>query len=147
MLMYSLFEMTAFAFSICSLICVSTLFAAPASSNNALATAAIASQAWLDLVDNGRYDQSWDKASKLMKIAMPKEEWVEFLNLTRKPLGKHISRQVLDQRTAKNPHGLPQGDYMVMYYKTSFPNKPDVHELVTLFLEEGEWRVLTYQVN
>jgi hypothetical protein len=115
--------------------------------NPQLQASAIAAQNWLGLVDKESYGQSWDQASALMKLTIKKGEWETFLNKMRKPLGSVLNRQVLDQRTAKNPHGLPQGDYMVLFYKTDFSRKSSAYELVTLFLEDGEWRVMTYQVD
>lgn len=112
-----------------------------------LESSAIASKTWLEIVDRSQYSESWDKSSGLMKLTIPKDEWIELMNTTRKPLGGVSSRQVLDQRVAKNPHGLPPGDYMVMYYKTAFSTKPDAKELVTLYSEDGDWRVLTYQID
>lgn len=140
----------AFAASIALFIPLS-LFAAAKDSGesgpNPLQASAIASQSWLNLLDKGNYAGSWDQASSIMKHTIPKEEWQHILEKVRKPLGHMNSRQVLDQRTAKNPQGLPPGDYMVMFYKTSFEKKAMAYELVTLYLEDGEWRVLTYQVD
>lgn len=115
--------------------------------NGSLQASALASLNWLNLIDKGRYGDSWEQASALMKLTIHKDEWEKLMEKTRKSLGSVISRQVLDQRTAKNPHGLPQGAYMVMFYKTEFSHKSSAYELVTLFLEDGEWRVITYQVD
>ncbi len=124
---------------------------APSPSNTpakgSLESSAIAAKAWLEVVDRSQYAESWDKASGLMRMTIPKDEWVKLMTSTRRPLGGVSSRQVLDQRVAKNPHGLPPGDYMVMYYKTAFSTKPDAKELVTLYSEDGDWRVLTYQID
>lgn len=112
-----------------------------------LQAAAIASQTWLELVDKDHYDRSWDEISSVTKAKIPKAEWTKILNKTRKPLGLVKSRDMVDQRTAVNPKNLPAGDYMVMVYKTTFKNKPAAYELVTLYLQGGQWRVLTYQVD
>jgi len=81
-------------------------------------------------------------------MTIGKEEWIELEQATRKPLGKVISRDVVDERIAKNPKGLPVGNYMVLFYNTSFTNRKDAHELVTLMQEsDGKWRVLTYHVD
>lgn len=109
--------------------------------------AAKASKDWLTLLDNGRYGDSWEKASSLLKKTMPKNGWEQVLEKTRKPLGSVGSREAIDQRVAKNPHGLPPGSYMVLFYKTKFAQKAMAYELVTLFNEDGHWRVVTYQVN
>lgn len=112
-----------------------------------LQASAIAAKNWLGVVDNGRYDESWNEASALMKLTVSKDEWVRIMNKTRQPLGSVRSRDVVDQRTAFNPKGLPAGSYMVMVYKTSFANKASAYELVTLFQDSGQWRVLTYQID
>ncbi len=106
-----------------------------------------ASDAWLEFVDQDRYGESWDKASDLFKLTIPKGDWVALLNKVRRPLGNKTSREMVDIRTAKDPQGLPAGDYMVILYNSSFSSKPSAHELVTLRLEGGEWKVLTYQVK
>lgn len=120
---------------------------AGASDNPQLQAAAIAAQSWLKLVDAGNYGDSWDQSSTLMKLTVRKEEWITMMNQIRKPFGSVRNRQVMDERTAKNPHGLPKGDYMVMFYKTDFSGKSGAYELVTLFFEDGQWSVLTYQVD
>ncbi len=109
--------------------------------------AASASTTWLEFLDKGKYAESWDHSSVIMQTTVGKDEWVKLMTSSRKPLGSLKSRQVLDQRTSKNPHGLPAGDYMVMYYKTAFAHRPEAKELVTLHLENGKWSVLTYQVE
>lgn len=113
-----------------------------------LKDSAAVSLAWLESIDNGQYDQSWDAGSPLFKQTISKSEWVMFLQSIRKPMGTLISRKVVDERTAKNPPGLPNGDYMVMVYKTSFTNNKDSDEVVTLMKgSDGQWRILTYQVK
>lgn len=112
-----------------------------------LMAAALASENWLKLIDDHKYGESWDASSRIMQGTIKRAEWVQAMDSLRKPFGKVTSRTVLDQRTAKDPKGLPQGDYMVMFYSTNFANKQSAHELVTLFKEGGTWKVLTYQVN
>jgi hypothetical protein len=119
----------------------------PTVTNAQLEASAIATQAWLDKIDKGQYGESWDNGADLLKLTMTKDDWQKLLEKTRKPLGAVKSRQVSDQRVAKNPKGLPAGDYIVMVYKTTFAKKANATELVTLFLQEGEWRVLTYQIG
>lgn len=107
--------------------------------------AAVAAQHWLDLVDKGNYAQSWDQASVLLKMTMPKDEWQAYIGGVRRVFGSERSRQLVNQRPAKDPQKLPKGSYMVLFYKSSFSSKPHVSELITMFLEDGEWRVMSYQ--
>lgn len=113
-----------------------------------LATSAIAAKSWVDLVDQGRYGESWDTASSLLKRTMSKAEWQRVLDATRKPLGAVASRTIADQRMAPNPKGLPPGDYMVLLYSTAFTAKPKGKELITMEKgSDGQWRVMTYLVD
>lgn len=111
-----------------------------------LETSAMAAQSWLKLVDANKYAESWDQTAMLTRLTVNKNEWIKILETTRRPLGSVTSRQVLDQRTAINPSGMPKGYYIVMFYKTVFARKTGF-ELLTLHLEDNEWRVFTYQVK
>lgn len=107
-----------------------------------------AGAAWLKLLDQQSYDQSWDASAATMKLLIPKNDWKNLMVSLRKPLGLVNSRTLIEELPAKDPHGLPKGDYMVLVYSTSFSGKANAHELITMQLEStGQWRVLTYQVN
>lgn len=113
-----------------------------------LADTANVSSQWLKLIDEGKYGESWDYGSKTFQFTIKRDEWVKAEEKLRKPLGSYVSRKLIEQRTAKNPKGLPAGDYMVLYYKSSFSNRPEANELITMVREsDGKWRVLTYHVS
>lgn len=114
---------------------------------NLLQAGEITAKVWLSTVDKGDYSKSWDEMSSITKNTVKKDEWEQIMTKTRKPLGAVKVRSVADIRSATNPKNLPAGNYMVMIYKTSFATKPDSHELVTLFLQNGQWNVLTYQID
>lgn len=147
-MLYALVSSAALLAFACSLTFSLALFADAAKplGDNALKASAASAQSWVQLLDKSQFGQSWDQASAITKQTISKDEWVHILDKTRKPLGTVKSREVLDQRTAKDPQGLPQGDYVVMVYKTVFA-KSTASELVTLYLEDGHWRVVTYQVG
>jgi hypothetical protein len=147
-MLYAIVSSAALVAIACSLVLPVTLFADTAKSleDSALQASAASALSWLQLLDKSQYAQSWDQLSAVTKRTVKKEEWVHILDKTRKPLGAAKSREVVDQRTAKDPQGLPKGDYVVMVYKTAFA-KSTSSELVTLYLEDGHWRVVTYQVG
>jgi hypothetical protein len=103
---------------------------------------------WLSLIDEADYDRSWETGSLTFRLTINKQHWNTLMQSIRKPLGKPIERKMLEMRPAKDPSGLPKGDYMVIFFETLFPNTKKTHELVTLVQEsDGNWRVLTYQVQ
>ncbi len=105
------------------------------------------SKAFVELLDSQDYTKSWSSASSYFQATIPQQDWTVMMEKLRKPLGKLLSREISDQRTAKDPANLPKGDYMVFFYRSKFANKENVYELVTLVKEDGVWKVLTYQSN
>lgn len=107
-----------------------------------------AAEAWLNLVDQGRYENSWEAGALSFQLTITKKEWNKALENLRKPLGTVVSRQLQEQRVANNPKGLPKGEYLVLYYKTAFSSRADANELLTLQKQNnGQWKVLTYHVR
>ncbi len=107
-----------------------------------------AAKQWLHSVDNGDYAQSWESGALTFKLTISQQHWEKLMNAIRAPLGPVVSRQLLEQRPAVDPKGLPKGEYMVVFFKTKFQKKKEAHELVTLVKEtDGKWKVLTYQVQ
>lgn len=105
------------------------------------------SESFLESLDSGNYNGSWERASRNFQSTIPEGEWNSAMGKIRKPLGQVVHREIADQRVAKNPARLPPGDYMVLFYRSSFSNKANAYELVTLVKEDGQWKVLTYQVQ
>lgn len=113
-----------------------------------LEASAQTAERWLQLLDEGKYHDSWEAAAFTFKAKIPEASWTTILETTRKPLGTVTSRKILEQKPAYDPQGLPKGKYMVIFYGTSFSGRPNGNELVTLMkLDDGTWKVLTYLVK
>jgi len=66
----------------------------------------------------------------------------------RLPLGKVISRWVMSKTPTKNVPGGPDGEYVIIQFKTSFENKADSIETVTPMLDkDGARRVSGYYIK
>jgi hypothetical protein len=110
--------------------------------------AVAAADAWLELVDEGRYDASWDGAAGFFKGAVAKAAWEQTLAAVRSPLGKMVSRKVVSRTYTESLPGAPDGKYVVIQYRTSFENKKDAVETVTPMLDrDGGWRVSGYFIK
>jgi len=107
-----------------------------------------ASKSWLTLIDEGRYSESWEKAATYFKNAVGKEQWKKLLVAFRKPLGKVLSRKLISKRYTKTLPGTPDGEYVVVQYRTRFENKSIGIETVTPMLDgDGKWRVSGYYIK
>ncbi len=127
-----------------SLVFVPSLHAGDAAEKAALA----ASAAWLSLVDEGRYPETWDQAAGYFRNALKKDQWVASLKGGRSPLGRLVSRKLKSKIYTNTLPGAPDGEYVVIMYDTKFENKESAVETVTPMLDrDGKWRVAGYYIN
>nr|WP_246394792.1 DUF4019 domain-containing protein [Microbulbifer rhizosphaerae] len=102
---------------------------------------------WLEGVDAGHYGQSWNQASQLFQQQVPQGKWQEMLEQVRKPLGLKLKREVDSVSRHKTLPGVPDGDYVVVTFATSFENKAQATETVTVEKVASEWRTLGYFIK
>jgi len=112
------------------------------------ATAAVAAaQAWLGLLDEGRFDQAWEQAAPALRSATAKDPWIEALQSTRAPLGKFKSRRPLSTTHTVSVRESPDGQQVSIQFETHFENQPQAIEAVTLLRNpDGVWQVAEYRV-
>ncbi len=84
------------------LIFAAMLFAAPVNEQ-----AASSGEAWLKLIDNGKYADSWKEASSYFRSRVPQKTWVSMVQGVRAPLGSLVSRSQPSVTFAKALPGLP----------------------------------------
>ena len=125
-----------------------TLIHAPHANEVAEKTAIKASTAWLSLLDEGNYAESWNQAARFFKNAVPKEQWLHSMETFRVPLGKMMTRKLKSKQYTKALPGAPDGEYVVIQYETQFENKKLAIETVTPILDkDGKWRVSGYYIK
>ena len=119
-----------------------------ASDSKKLAPALFAANKWLALVDKEKYAESWKEAADLFRHMVQSDLWVASLKALREPLGKLISRKVKSEVYKTTLPGAPDGQYVVIEFKSSFEHKKTVVETVTPMLgEDGVWRVSGYYIK
>jgi len=112
------------------------------------AVAQKAAERWLSLVDRGDYRGSWDDAAQLFKQAVGAEDWGKAVATVREPLGEVLKRELMSARYATSLPGAPDGEYVVIQYKTRFTNKKSAVETITPMKQrDGSWRVSGYYVR
>ena len=110
--------------------------------------AAKAAEAWISLVDEGNYPDSWKEASAYFRNAVTEDQWRQSLVAFRTPLGKALSRKRSSATFTTTLPGAPDGEYVVIQYETSFENKRSAVETVTPMREpDGTWRVSGYYIK
>jgi Protein of unknown function (DUF4019) len=119
----------------------------PQISDQDLQQSLVDSNAWLKLVDQNKFDDSWNNASTTLKMIMSQKEWSKYLDKVRKPLGNATARGMVQQRTAVNPPGVPQGEYVVIFYQTNYANKKGLEEIILIKESDGKWRPMSYYIK
>jgi len=105
-------------------------------------------EAWLDLVDEGRYDESWEEAAALVQAAVTKDDWGRSIASARRPLGKLVARTLKSRTYTETLPGAPDGQYVVIQYDTTFENKKSAVETITPVMDSGgRWRVSGYYIK
>lgn len=125
----------------------------PAHAQAALDTAAVTSAtqaavAWLALVDNGQFDDSWDAAAPVLQGALTKAAWSQALLQARGPLEPFGARALTSAQYVTTLPNAPPGPYVVLQYRTKVARGREVVETVTpMRLPDGSWRVSGYYVR
>jgi len=107
-----------------------------------------AGNSWLAVVDAAQYDESWEQACAFFKGVVPKEQWVTQIAGVRGPLGSVLSREIASAEYTTQLPGAPDGEYVVIQYRTKFQNKATAIETVTPMRDpDGVYRVSGYYVR
>ena len=98
-------------------------------------------------MDTQQYEASWTEAASLFRARVSTSDWVKAVVAVRTPLGNLQTRQLISATYATSLPGAPDGEYVVLRFKTSFGNKAQAVETVTPMLEQGRWRVSGYFIR
>jgi len=80
--------------------------------------AATAGQKWLTLVDDQKYEESWNQASSMFRSEVTQEKWAAALKRSREPLGSLVSRTRSRLELSTFLRGAPEGDYAIIHFST-----------------------------
>ena len=103
---------------------------------------------WLKLIDDGYYPESWHNASPFFRSQIPEDKWVDTIGNLRKLLGGLAGRELASVQAVKTLPGAPDGDYLVIQFRSSFTAKHSAIETVIMLLgKDGRSAVAGYFVR
>ena len=129
------------------LACALGIFAGNAQADEETDSAVTAAKAWLVLIDDQEYKKSWQEAAPFFKDKVKEEQWSEMVAAARKPLGIMKSRELISAEHTTSFPGAPDGEYVIIQFKTSFSDKRDSVETITPMKADGAWRVSGYFIK
>lgn len=104
-----------------------------------------AAEAWLAMVDAGDYQGSWEATGAMFREEVSAEQWHESMAQVREDMGAVTERRLHEHTLESVMPGVPEGEYMMLEYRSVFEKQPDGAELVVCTKDEdGTWRVIGY---
>lgn len=116
---------------------------------------------WLMLVDEEKYEKSWQEADDLFKAKITQQQWQQALIEVRQPLGNVISRDQVSSKVMTLLSGIADGEYHVLQFQSVFQgelsaeqqthdkhiNAVEVLETLTLSKASGQWLIIGYFIK
>jgi hypothetical protein len=129
---------------------IALLASAPTRADNetTLANASKVAQNWLQDMDGDQYGKAWDKAASVFQNQITREQWDITMIRTRGLLGSVTKRKLISANVRHQLPGMPDGDYVVLLYQSTFEHKARGSETVTPMLDkDGKWKVAGYLIR
>ena len=104
-------------------------------------------EAWLGLIDGGKYGESWSESSALFRTQVAAQKWIEMIAAGRGPLGVIKSRKLKSIQFMTAVPGAPDGNYALILFDSSFEHKANSIETLTLMEDAGKWRAAGYFIK
>ena len=114
---------------------------APTNDEADIAAARPTADAWLELIDGGRYREAWDLGSSYFKRVVTADALVRAMEAERAPFGTVDSRALRNALRTNSLPGAPDAPYVVFTFQTVFADSDTVVETITAEREDGAWLI------
>ena len=102
--------------------------------------------AWLKLLDEGKFAESYAAASGFLKGKVTNDKWKTDIAEAIKPYGRTESRKNLGCMFSTRLPGMPDGDYVMLHFECVHSSGKAAVENVTMLLEDGKWKAAGYYI-
>ncbi len=101
---------------------------------------------WLNLLDDGDYEEAFEWEAQDFRMARTQKQFVRYMQARRVPFGKSLGRKFIGAANIHKFAGVPEGNYESILFKTAFENKAETAERVILVKQAAGWRVIDYHI-
>jgi len=101
---------------------------------------------WLQLLDQGDYQEAFEWEAQDFRMARTQGQFVRYMQARRAPFGRTLSRTYIGAAHLGKFVGAPEGNYESVIFKTAFEHKSPTAERVILLKQPIGWRVVDYRI-
>jgi hypothetical protein len=102
---------------------------------------------WLALVDQQKYADAWKEGASVFRASIPEKGWEGKAAIYREAVGNLQRRDVEVVQLVSTLPNMPDGQYAVVRFHSTFSGKPESRETVNLVQEGDLWRVAGYTIK
>jgi len=105
-------------------------------------------QSFLELIDAGNFPQAWWEGSELLHLNSELDDWVESSRIRHDLFGEFSERRVKTFSVRSSYPGLPDGEYAILLFDSSFEHKQAALEMLVMVKDPyGGWKVVSYRLR
>ena len=101
---------------------------------------------WLNLLDQGDYEEAFEWEAQDFRMARTQGQFVRYMQARRAPFGRALGRKFIGAANVHKLVGVPEGNYVSVLFKTDFEKKSETAERVILVQQQVGWRVIDYRI-
>ncbi len=98
-------------------------------------------------IDSEQYKEAYSKASPLLRSLSTEEEWIKQIKPIRTILGPVSHRSIKAIKKTEAYPGLPDGQYVLVYFETEMKNKGKAAEIVLIVKTDNAWQPCSYLIK
>ena len=116
---------------------------------NAMIDTVSPARTWLERIDAGQYETSYGQLADSVKKTATPEKWTRTLADSRKTLGKVLKRTWNQSRFLTTLPDMPDGEYMLVSFETTFEHREKATETITLAKHPNgtAWQIIGYDIR
>jgi len=98
-------------------------------------------------IDDNNYQAAYQSGSKLLHLTSTENQWISEIGRTREVLGTALQRKLKAVKSISTYPGLPDGEYMLVYFETKMEHKEKAAEVLLVAQIDGAWKVCSYHLK
>lgn len=105
-----------------------------------------ASGTFLEKLDKGKIDETWETVSPLLQQSLNQKNWFTTLHQMRDAVGMVKHRKIVAIAFMNTVDDAPVGEYAMLGTETHFQNL-SANERVALHNDQGTWKIMGYFIE